>query len=94
MGKVETKVRIGRYSPSFQLDVGFIGDKFLTREEFYKEWDQKYIETTLKSGLSFDVKNVESARYYDFVFFHALLSYVFKEEDYDKLIQNSPTVYV
>lgn len=46
MGKVETKVRIGRYSPSFQLDVGFIGDSFLTREQFFNEWDQKYKETT------------------------------------------------
>lgn len=34
MGKIDQKIRVGRYSPAFALYVGIKNDGFMTREEF------------------------------------------------------------
>ncbi len=34
MGKVDVKIRVGRYSPMFTLDVGIENNKFINRQEF------------------------------------------------------------
>ena len=34
MGKIDLKVRVGRYSPMFQADVGIINGKFINKADF------------------------------------------------------------
>lgn len=40
MGKVDVKIRIGRYSPMFKVDVGIENGKFLSKADFDKKWDE------------------------------------------------------
>ena len=42
MGKIDQKIRIGRYSPAFALYVGIKNDGFMTQEEFENKWDQDF----------------------------------------------------
>ena len=39
MGKIDQKIRVGRYSPAFALYVGVKNDGFMSREEFDLKWD-------------------------------------------------------
>lgn len=38
MGKIDLKVRVGRYSPMFALDVGIEKNKFINKEQFLEKW--------------------------------------------------------
>jgi len=40
MGKIDVKIRVGRYSPMFRVDVGIENGKFLNRADFDKKWDE------------------------------------------------------
>jgi hypothetical protein len=42
MGKIDLKIRIGRYSPMFKADVGIENGKFLSKSEFEKKWDEVF----------------------------------------------------
>ena len=39
LGKVDQKIRIGRYSPAFALYVGVKNDGFMNKEEFEQKWE-------------------------------------------------------
>ena len=40
MGKIDQKIRVGRYSPCFALFVGIKNDGFMNRQEFEHKWYQ------------------------------------------------------
>lgn len=34
MGKLDVKIRVGRYSPMFAVDIGIENNKFINKQEF------------------------------------------------------------
>lgn len=84
MGKVEQKVRLGRYSPSFDLAVGIHenGARFVTEQEFRERWKKAFEGMMGKSGQKFEEEAVEATLGYDLLYFHALLRYVYKKGDF------------
>jgi hypothetical protein len=95
MGKVEQKVRFGRYSPSFDINVGIHenGQRFVNEQEFKERWGAAFTAMTNKSGEMFDEADINTTETYDFIYFHTLLRYVFKKEKFEDLIKESPKKY-
>jgi hypothetical protein len=83
MGKVEQKVRLGRYSPSFDLNVGIEGNRFLSRKEFEERWDKSFFVMLTQNGLKFDEVHIKTAKHYDFIYFYTLLRYVYKKKSFE-----------
>ena len=42
MGKIDQKIRIGRYSPAFDPEAGIQHDRFVSRQEFEQIWDHRF----------------------------------------------------
>lgn len=42
MGKIDLKVRVGRYSPMFKVDIGIENGKFVNRVDFERKWDEVF----------------------------------------------------
>lgn len=42
MGKIDVKIRSGRYSPQFSIDAGIENSHFVTRNRFSELWDQSF----------------------------------------------------
>jgi hypothetical protein len=95
MGKVEQKVRIGRYSPSFDATVGIheSGTRFVTLDEFKERWHVAFNKMIEKSGQKYEEEHIKSTFTYDLIYFHTLLSYVFHKTDLEELLKEDPKVY-
>lgn len=80
MGKVGKDLQKGRFSPMFDPSAGTLGDRFMTKEEFYTRWDDdfaKLIENMKPEERTWSEEDVTTSRLFDLVFYHALLLYVF-----------------
>lgn len=95
MGKVEQKVRFGRYSPSFDPTVGIheSGTRFVTVDEFKERWHVAFNKMIEKSGQKYEEENIKTTLTYDFIYFHTLLCYVFHKSDLEELLKEDPKVY-
>lgn len=51
LGKIDVKLRIGRYSPMFTPEVGVEQGKFLNRADFEAKWDQVFESEARKINL-------------------------------------------
>ena len=83
MGKIDQKIRIGRYSPSFSLYVGIENDGFLNREQFEKKWDETFEKIAKVKEVPFTEDQKKTTRLYDLAVFHTLLAYAFRKDDFN-----------
>ena len=51
LGKIDVKLRIGRYSPMFTPEVGVEQGKFLSRTTFEAKWDEVFEAEAKKINL-------------------------------------------
>lgn len=82
MGKIDQKVRIGRYSPAFSLNVGIGHDRFLTREEFESKWEEEFEKVIQGKEIPYKETERETTKLYDFILYHTLLSFAFKDDSF------------
>lgn len=80
MGKIDVKIRKGRYSPMFEVNIGIENKRFVSKQRFEELWEAAFQKECDKNKFSCSESEKNVAKTFDTIMFHACLKFVFDKK--------------
>jgi hypothetical protein len=78
----------------FDIGVGIFWKNFITSKQFGDKWDLEFNKNKGDFKFTYTEAEKETVKLYDFIMYHALLSFVYSTDSFEEAIKNDPLQFI